>query len=128
MGVNLGGHRFDCCGLFSRLLGGYMKHLFFRAMYVDPEMDELKIKDVFLGACDAANAHIRQQMFYEFYPMGITITVILAESHAAIHTWPENGFALVDYFSCAKDPMHREFMTHFQANGFMVKDAKLIER
>ena len=32
--------------------------------------------------------------FYQFEPQGVTGTVLLAESHIAIHTWPEAGFAI----------------------------------
>src|SRR5947207_14434355 len=38
--------------------------------------------------------------FHQFDPQGVTGTVLLAESHLAIHTWPENGFASVDVFVC----------------------------
>ena len=38
--------------------------------------------------------------FHQFYPGGVTGTVLLAESHLAIHTWPEERFATVDVFVC----------------------------
>ena len=34
--------------------------------------------------------------FHQFAPRGVTGTVLLAESHLAIHTWPEERFATVD--------------------------------
>ena len=33
-------------------------------------------------------------------PGGITGTILLAESHLAIHTWPEHGFVTVDVYVC----------------------------
>jgi S-adenosylmethionine decarboxylase proenzyme len=36
--------------------------------------------------------------FYQFEPQGVTGTVLLAESHIAIHTWPEAGFVTVDVY------------------------------
>ena len=33
-------------------------------------------------------------------PQGVTGTVLLAESHMAIHTWPEAGFVSVDVYVC----------------------------
>ena len=30
------------------------------------------------------------ECFHQFEPQGVTGTVLLAESHLAIHTWPEN--------------------------------------
>lgn len=38
--------------------------------------------------------------FHQFDPCGVTGTVLLAESHLAIHTWPEDRFATVDVFVC----------------------------
>jgi S-adenosylmethionine decarboxylase proenzyme len=38
--------------------------------------------------------------FYQFAPQGVTGTVLLAESHIAIHTWPEAGFVTVDVYVC----------------------------
>ena len=36
---------------------------------------------------------------------GVSGVVVLAESHIAIHTWPERGYAAVDVFMCgACDP------------------------
>jgi len=31
---------------------------------------------------------------------GVSGVVIIAESHLAIHTWPEHAFAAVDFFTC----------------------------
>ncbi|PEY38904.1 adenosylmethionine decarboxylase [Bacillus cereus] len=35
-----------------------------------------------------------------FQPYGITILVLLAESHISIHTYPEKGFAAIDCYTC----------------------------
>ena len=37
---------------------------------------------------------------YEGQPGGVTGTVLLAESHLAIHTWPETGSVTVDVYVC----------------------------
>jgi S-adenosylmethionine decarboxylase len=38
---------------------------------------------------------------------GITGVAILAESHIAIHTWPERGYAAPDLFMCGDAMPHR---------------------
>jgi S-adenosylmethionine decarboxylase proenzyme len=38
--------------------------------------------------------------FHQFEPQGVTGTVLLAESHLAIHTWPENRFVSIDVYVC----------------------------
>ena len=35
-----------------------------------------------------------------FQPSGVTIFVLLAESHASIHTYPALGVAMLDMFTC----------------------------
>jgi S-adenosylmethionine decarboxylase proenzyme len=36
----------------------------------------------------------------EFPVHGVTGVGIIAESHVAVHTWPEHGYAAVDIFTC----------------------------
>jgi len=38
--------------------------------------------------------------FHQFEPGGATGVVLLAESHLAIHTWPENAFVSIDLYVC----------------------------
>ncbi|MFN7957863.1 MAG: adenosylmethionine decarboxylase [Holophagaceae bacterium] len=58
-----------------------------------------------LAAAQASGATIVTHSFHHFSPHGVSGAVIIAESHLAIHTWPEHRFAAVDYFSCgAVDP------------------------
>jgi S-adenosylmethionine decarboxylase len=37
---------------------------------------------------------------HRFEPIGLSAVAILAESHLAVHTWPELGYAAVDAFTC----------------------------
>ena len=37
---------------------------------------------------------------HKFHPQGVTALALIAESHLAIHTWPEYGYAAVDVFTC----------------------------
>ena len=52
-------------------------------------------------------ATIVQKCFHMFNPYGVSGVVIISESHLAIHTWPELGYAAVDLFTCGSscDPM-----------------------
>lgn len=47
--------------------------------------------------------------FYQFHPVGVTGVVLLAESHLAIHTWPEHGFVSIDLYVChfSQDNQHK---------------------
>lgn len=39
--------------------------------------------------------------FYKFSPHGFTCFLLLAESHASLHAWPEYGYCAIDLFTCA---------------------------
>lgn len=58
-------------------------------------------------AAKACNATIVQSCFHRFMPHGVSGVVVIAESHLAIHTWPEYHYASVDLFTCGEeiDPM-----------------------
>ena len=47
-----------------------------------------------------AGATVVTSSFHKFSPYGLSGVVVLAESHLAIHTWPERKTACVDLFSC----------------------------
>ena len=38
--------------------------------------------------------------FRKFEPYGVSGVVVISESHLAIHTWPEYGYAAIDLFTC----------------------------
>ncbi len=47
-----------------------------------------------------AGATIVAAVFHRFSPQGVTGVVVVEESHLSIHTWPEHGYAAVDFFTC----------------------------
>ena len=65
---------------------------------------------------------------HTFYPQGYSLAVILAESHATLHTWPEYRRGLIDYFSCADDPRADEFLDYLDRQGLRVLTAEHVER
>ncbi len=58
------------------------------------------LRDLCRRAVDASGLTIVGDRFFQFEPHGVTGTVLLAESHLAIHTWPEAGFVTVDVYVC----------------------------
>ncbi len=61
-----------------------------------------RIEEIMCEAAVACGATIVQQNFHMFNPYGVSGVVIIAESHLAIHTWPEHGYAAVDLFTCGE--------------------------
>ena len=53
-------------------------------------------------AATECGAHVVQTCFHMFSPHGVSGVVIISESHLAIHTWPELGYAAVDLFTCGE--------------------------
>ena len=65
------------------------------------ELDNLMVlEDAMITAAEEAGATILHSHAHKFEPQGITAIVILAESHFAIHTWPEKNSACLDVFTC----------------------------
>lgn len=62
--------------------------------------DPSGLQDAMLEAARAAGATVLSQHFHRFSPQGVTGVLLLAESHLALHSWPELGYAAVDFFTC----------------------------
>ena len=60
------------------------------------------IEDFMTEAAIECGATVVQKCFHMFNPHGVSGVVIIAESHLAIHTWPELGYAAVDLFTCGE--------------------------
>ncbi len=54
------------------------------------------------AAAEAAEATVVGTVFHPFSPQGISGVVVIEESHLSIHTWPEHGYAAVDFFTCGE--------------------------
>jgi S-adenosylmethionine decarboxylase proenzyme len=65
--------------------------------------DVAYLKRSMRDAAAACGATIVQEVFHLFSPHGVTGVVVVAESHLAIHTWPEYGYAAVDLFTCGEE-------------------------
>ena len=64
-------------------------------------LDDLKrIETLMNDAAKAAGTNVVASVFQPFEPQGVTGVVVIEESHLSIHTWPEYGYAAVDFFTC----------------------------
>jgi S-adenosylmethionine decarboxylase len=84
-----------------------------------------KLKPICLSALNKSNMHIIKEVKHNFKPQGVTAVWVLAESHMAIHTYPEAGFVAVDVFTCGTegDPsaVVYELSKNMQAVRYVVK-------
>ena len=58
------------------------------------------ISAAFAAALRAAGATIVQEVSHVYPGAGLTCVLVLRESHAVLHTWPETGTVNIDIFSC----------------------------
>jgi S-adenosylmethionine decarboxylase len=64
-------------------------------------LDQEDIVAAFVTALERAGATVVQTLSHTFPGTGLTSVLILSESHAVLHTWPETGTVNVDIFSCS---------------------------
>jgi len=64
----------------------------------DPE----RIRQALMEGIAAGEATLIDMCVHQFSPHGVTATATLAESHIAIHTWPEHGYFAADFFFCGR--------------------------
>ena len=61
-----------------------------------------QVENDMVSAAKKAGADVREVVFHEFAPQGLSGVVVISESHLTIHTWPELGYAAVDVFTCGE--------------------------
>ncbi len=59
------------------------------------------VTDIFVREMTKAGATVVQAISHHFPATGLTSVLILAESHAVLHSWPETGTVHLDIFSCS---------------------------
>ena len=81
------------------------RHLLLELKICNEEvLDDLGfLKNCLNEAAIQSGATVVGESFYHFSPCGVSGVVNIAESHIAIHTWPEYGYAAVDVFTCGDD-------------------------
>jgi S-adenosylmethionine decarboxylase len=78
------------------------RHILCEAYGCDPKVlnDVKQVERIMVEAALHAGAEVREVAFHMFSPQGVSGVVIISESHLAIHTWPEFGYAAIDVFTC----------------------------
>lgn len=66
-----------------------------------PEWDQLNW--ICEKALKSSGMNVVDRLAHQFDPQGTTAVWILAESHMAVHTYPEENFMAVDVFTCGSE-------------------------
>lgn len=92
-----------------------------RELLLDPE----RARELFTTAVRVSGLTIVSEGFYKFSPHGFTCFLLLAESHASLHAWPEYGYCAIDLFTCSLDmdirPLVQELKTLFGSTQASVR-------
>lgn len=96
------------------------RHLLVEYRGCDPVLlnDQAYVERLMRRAAEVAGATIVASVFRDFTPQGVTGVVVVEESHLSIHTWPEYGYAAVDFYTCgdcSPDAAHRLLNEELQA-------------
>ena len=62
--------------------------------------DRDRLEALLKSACQETGATVLSSHSHRFDPHGVTVAIILAESHATLHTYPEHGRWMADVFTC----------------------------
>ena len=102
-------------------------HILVEFMNCDPHImnDVAAIERDMVAAAQKAKATVINSTFHHFSPYGVSGVVVIQESHLAIHTWPEYGYAAVDLFTCGE--MDAWISFDFLKEAFKSKSYSAIE-
>lgn len=64
--------------------------------------DKGRVETLLRSAARRAGATEVGVLFHTFAPQGVSGVVVVEESHLSIHTWPEHGYAAIDFFTCGE--------------------------
>lgn len=66
--------------------------------------DQQRIEQGLRGLVKEAGLHPLEAVLHRFAPQGVSVALLLQESHIAIHTWPEQGVAYLTLSTCRPLP------------------------
>tara|TARA_S200000501_G_scaffold319499_1_gene313838 strand:+ start:311 stop:643 length:333 start_codon:yes stop_codon:yes gene_type:complete len=80
-----------------------MKHILFDLKNCPSKLldDARFVRNSLFHAAILSKSEIIKIDYHQFHPQGVTAFAMLADSHISIHTWPENGVAKCDIFTCS---------------------------
>jgi S-adenosylmethionine decarboxylase len=64
--------------------------------------DTASLIEILEQAAAKMGSTVVKTVHHRFSPTGITVILILAETHMSIHTWPEFNYAALDIFICSE--------------------------
>ena len=97
--------------------------------------DHEALLKVLAQAATAGGATVMQTSSQAFEGGGLTAVLVLCESHASIHTYPERAACFIDFFTCGLncDPerfhevLHKYLTPVYSSSKILLRDAGISE-
>lgn len=95
--------------------------------------DAAALERIMRAAVELARFDVVESVAHQFPHQGVTLVLILGQSHATLHTWPEARFVTADVYVCgqtdatkaALETIREHLVARFKAHSF---SARLIKR
>jgi S-adenosylmethionine decarboxylase len=79
----------------------YGRHLLLNFSGCEADLNDLEqIRQDMIDGVNHIGATILSHMEHQFDPMGVSVVLMLSESHASVHTYPEHRACFLDVFTC----------------------------
>ena len=78
------------------------------------------LKNICLKLIKLLKLNYLGELSHIFNPQGVSIIMLLSESHISIHTYPEFFKVSLDIYSCTKNEINIEIICTFLKNNFNI--------
>lgn len=86
--------------------------------------DSKKLENILVSAAKKGGNTPLEVIIHKFSPHGITGVILLAESHIALHSWPEIDYLAIDIFTCGNKAMPQKALEYLKKT-FKPKKVKI---
>ncbi len=90
--------------------------------------DPKEIEEILIEAVKRSKNTPLEIAIHKFSPQGITGVILLAESHLALHSWPEINYLAIDIFTCGEKAFPYKALRYlekkFQPKKVQVREIK----
>lgn len=91
-------------GIFLMEQNSFGRH--YLVELIDCQEDKISfagmVEQALIDAVKASGATYISHQTHQFSPHGVSVVVMIAESHMTVHTWPESKYAAIDIFTCGE--------------------------
>ena len=88
--------------------------------------DILPLRKILKDAVEKSKATILGNIEHKFEPHGYSLVLLISESHASLHTYPEENSLFIDFFTCG-DITTKVFKEHILTSFDVQEVIELVE-